>query len=86
MNIADPNLTLVDALEAMINKSGDPEIIAWLRAASDRIVKLENAAACRGPVPTYVNRCAHEWWQGKCIHCDVAAKDGKPVQDETTNG
>ena len=27
----------------------------------------------------YVNRCPHEWYQGRCIHCDVAAKDGKPA-------
>ena len=27
----------------------------------------------------YVNRCAHEWYQGRCIHCDVAARDGKPA-------
>ena len=27
----------------------------------------------------YVNRCPHEWYQGRCVHCDVAAKDGKPA-------
>ena len=27
----------------------------------------------------YINRCAHEWYQCRCIHCDVAAKDGKPA-------
>ncbi len=27
----------------------------------------------------YVNRCPHEWYQGRCVHCDVQAKDGKPA-------
>ena len=28
----------------------------------------------------YVNRCPHEWYQGRCIHCDVAA-EGCVVDD-----
>ena len=27
----------------------------------------------------YTNRCPHEWYQGRCVHCDVQAKDGKPA-------
>ena len=44
----------------------------------------EIIAACRvmraaNVTNNYVNRCAHEWYQGRCTHCDVAAKDGKPA-------
>lgn len=30
----------------------------------------------------YVNRCPHEWYQGRCIHCDVRAVNGRPEQPD----
>ena len=30
----------------------------------------------------YVNRCPHEWYQGRCIHCDVKAVNGRPEQPD----
>ena len=27
----------------------------------------------------YVNRCPHEWYQGRCVHCDAKAINGKPA-------
>ena len=32
--------------------------------------------------PVYVNRCPHEWYQGRCIHCDVMAVNGRPEQPD----
>jgi hypothetical protein len=34
----------------------------------------------------YVNKCPHEWHQGRCIHCDVPAKNGYPDFGPTKNG
>ena len=31
----------------------------------------------------YVNRCPHEWYQGRCVHCDVQAINGKPACQTT---
>ena len=44
----------------------------------------EIIAALRGarPASAYVNRCAHEWYQGRCIHCDIKAVDGRPEQPD----
>lgn len=47
------------------------EIIAALR-----IMRVAGART------TYVNRCAHEWYQGRCIHCDIKAVDGRPEQPD----
>ena len=32
--------------------------------------------------PAYVNRCPHEWYQGRCIHCDIKAVNGRPEQPD----
>ena len=40
---------------------------------------LENQVGAEYEVRHYVNRCPHEWYQGRCVHCDVQAKDGKPA-------
>jgi len=47
------------------------EIIAALRVM--RSAKAQTA---------YVNRCPHEWYQGRCIHCDIKAVDGRPEQPD----
>lgn len=55
----------------------------WLRMiASDHWHDI--IAALRGvrPTSTYVNRCAHEWYQGRCTHCDIKAVDGRPEQPD----
>ena len=30
---------------------------------------------------TYINRCSHEWYQGRCVHCDIRVKNGRPISD-----
>jgi len=44
--------------------------------AAMRIMRVPGAKA------TYTNRCAHEWYQGRCMHCDVKAVNGKPEQPD----
>ena len=55
----------------------------FLQQVRDTCVRAEKAEALLAllvkATSTYVNRCPHEWYQGRCIHCDVAAKDGKPA-------
>ena len=46
-------------------------------ARNDRIKQLEAEHDALRHV--YINSCPHEWYQGRCVHCDVAAKDGKPA-------
>ena len=56
---------------AMIAEHHWHEIIAALR-----VMHAANAKT------TYVNRCPHEWYQGRCIHCDIKAVDGRPEQPD----
>ena len=63
------------------------EIIRLLRVERDLTLSVEVAKKVTSELEAerdalkreYVNRCPHEWYQGRCIHCDVAAKDGKPA-------
>ena len=39
-------------------------------------------AVIHSALTEYVNRCSHEWYQGRCVHCDVGAKNGRPMDDD----
>ena len=50
---------------------------AGTRLQSER---ASEPAPARKP-SAYINRCPHEWYQGRCIHCDIEARSGRPKPD-----
>ena len=81
-NLAAAHLELLARLDEAAGRIFGPGVFADAAAAIRELeAKLEAALApertAAGQQPWLIRTCNHEWFEGRCVHCNVKAVDGR---------